>query len=147
MVKGCQHCIFLGNGPLASESVPVFKFQLRPGPLVPWMGGGEDETLVLDAADGQSSHLCVFSGCTTCGLVCCLLRTTQYLLKQEGPILSWFWGYKMLNQTFILRINLTCSWYKVLLYLDLFCLLVFKKILSTVFNEGYWSTILFSYAI
>lgn len=34
----------------------------------------------------------------------------------------------MLNKTFILRINLTCSWYKVLLYLDSFCLLVFKKI-------------------
>ena len=36
---GHQHRTFLDNKPSASEMVPVFKFRLCPGPLVPWREG------------------------------------------------------------------------------------------------------------
>lgn len=54
----------LDNGSLVSESGLVFKFQLCPGPLVPWVG----ETLVLSAAGGKMSLLSAYPGCMTCGL-------------------------------------------------------------------------------
>ena len=40
MIKGCKHWIFSDNGLLASERVPELKFQLCPGPLIWFLGGG-----------------------------------------------------------------------------------------------------------
>lgn len=37
-VKTRQHQVFLDSGPLASEQVPVLKFQPCPGALYPWLG-------------------------------------------------------------------------------------------------------------
>ena len=68
--KGVQQRIFLHNEPSASESVPVFKFQLRPGPLVPWVvrGGAwfqvQLKIKVLSSAPALAAGLGVW--------VCCL---------------------------------------------------------------------------
>lgn len=55
MEKGHLHQIFLDKGPLASESVPVLKFQLCPSPLV--LGAGARLWFQLGTAEGQSSLL------------------------------------------------------------------------------------------
>lgn len=70
MVKVCQHN--WDNGSLVSESRLIFKFQLCPGPLVPWVG----ETLVLGAG-GKISLLSAYPGCMTCGLGLLFLKSNS----------------------------------------------------------------------
>lgn len=82
MIKGHQHVfwvIFLYKGPLASEGIPVFKFGFCPSPLVMWGVGrmGECGTLVAGEAGDQSSLLCTWFGCMTCGFGPLSLRITS----------------------------------------------------------------------
>ena len=57
--KGLQCLVASKSGPFMTERVPVFKFL-----WFHWEGG---KTFLLGVASGQSSLLCTYFGCMTCG--------------------------------------------------------------------------------
>lgn len=89
MIKGCQHWIFLDNGLLASERVPVLKFVMSWFfGLVPWWRGEvQCETLVLGAAWGQSSLLCTHFSSSAVELSVLVEKQLSIFLNRIGP----FW--------------------------------------------------------
>lgn len=118
--KGCQHWIFLDNEPAASERVSVFRFWLCSSPFVLSVhegGGGGAVRLWFHACVCVCTCVClcvcvrlwfreqpevkVFSAYASAArhavLVCCFWRVTQYTVKQDRTILSWFCGYTMWN--------------------------------------------------